>query len=49
MANTYKGVQCLPCGLARVESVIDFVCPGPHLDRTNEIGVHFHLRIEARQ
>jgi hypothetical protein len=49
VTNAYKSVQCLPCGLASVETVIDFVCPGSHLDCTNEIRVDFHLRIEARE
>jgi hypothetical protein len=49
VAKAYKGVQCLPCGLTRIQTVIDFVCPRSHLDCTNEIGVDFHLRIEARE
>jgi len=45
--KTYKGIQRLPCGFARIETIIDFVCPWSHLDSTDEIGVDFHLRIEA--
>lgn len=49
MTKAYKGVQRLPCSFARVEAVVDFVCPRSHLDRADEIGVDFHLRIEARE
>lgn len=49
MTKAYKSVQRLPCSFARVEAVVDFVCPRTHLDRADEIWIDFHLRIETRE
>lgn len=49
VTKSYKGVQRLPCSFARVEAVVDFMCPRSHLNRTDEIGVDLHLCIEARE
>jgi len=49
VTKAYKSVQRLPCSFARVEAVVDFVCPRTHLDRADEIWIDFHLRIETRE
>lgn len=44
-----EGVHRLVRGLARVQPLVDFVCPRAHLHGLNELGLHDRLFVELRQ
>ena len=47
--GTYQGIQRLIRSLTSFQTVVHFMCPGTHLDRTNELAFDDSLLIQGRQ